>query len=105
MLEVRSISKRLGSQTVLDNVSLGLRPGEVIGLVGMNGAGKTTLLDVLSCKISPDSGEVWADGQRIVPRGWFGHPRTVFRTYQVPRLFRQLSVTDNLLMGRWALTC
>lgn len=101
MLEARSVTKRYGGQTVLQNATFSVRPGEVVGLVGFNGAGKTTLLDVLCAKVQPDGGEVWADGKRFVPRSRFAGSPPVFRTYQVPRLFPRLSVADNVLLGRW----
>jgi len=103
MLETRSISKRFGRQTVLDGVDFALRPGEVVGLIGYNGAGKTTFLDVLDQKVRPDSGEVWMDGTRLVPRGLWPTRPAIFRAHQVPRLFDRLSVGDNIGLGRWAL--
>lgn len=101
MLEAKSLSKRFGGQVVLQEASLFLRPGEVVGLVGYNGSGKSTLLDIVSGMIRPDQGEVWVDGRRLVPKPIWGKAARVFRTYQVPRLFRRLSVIDNLRLGMW----
>ena len=55
-LEVRHASKTFGRTTVLDDVSLTVRPGEVHGLIGQNGCGKSTLLKVLSGFHRPDPG-------------------------------------------------
>ena len=60
LYEVRNISKSYGSVVALENVSLQVRAGEVLGLVGDNGAGKSTLVKALSGAHLPDSGEILA---------------------------------------------
>lgn len=63
MLTLRSVTKRYGTLTALDGVSLDIAPGEFFGLLGPNGAGKSTLMSLASGLRSPDSGEVLlADG-------------------------------------------
>lgn len=68
MLEVVSLSRRYGDRVALDGVTLSVRPGEIVGLLGANGAGKSTLLRTASGLQPPDSGrvviaghDVWAD--------------------------------------------
>ena len=63
LLELRSVTKRFGARTALDEISLQLGPGEVFGLLGPNGAGKTTLLRIAVELLRPDSGEVRLFGQ------------------------------------------
>src|SRR5690606_15406956 len=63
MLQVNSLSKSFGPQTLFENVTLQLNPGCRYGLVGANGAGKTTLLKILTGDESSSSGEV------VVPKG------------------------------------
>jgi ABC-type multidrug transport system ATPase subunit len=61
-LDVRGITKRYGRRTVLDNVSLAVRAGEIAAIVGANGAGKSTLLRICAGLISPDQGQVRVAG-------------------------------------------
>lgn len=62
LYEVRDVSKSYGSVVALDGVSLSIRAGEVVGLVGDNGAGKSTLVKVLSGVHQPDSGDIILEG-------------------------------------------
>ena len=62
-MEVLDISKRFGPVVALRGVSLSLRQGEVLGLVGDNGAGKSTLISIISGVARPDSGQIRLNGQ------------------------------------------
>ncbi|WPK10347.1 ABC transporter ATP-binding protein [Lysinibacillus louembei] len=62
MLEVQSIYKRYQKKIVLENVSLTIGQGEIVGLVGENGAGKSTLLQMLATLMKPDKGEIYWQG-------------------------------------------
>ena len=62
MIEIKNVTHSLGNKTVLKDVSLTLREGSVMGLVGINGAGKTTLLRLIARVYLPDSGEILCDG-------------------------------------------
>jgi ABC-2 type transport system ATP-binding protein len=64
-IEVRGVTKIYGEQRALDNVSLSIEPGEIVGLLGPNGAGKSTLMKIITCFIPPDSGEVKVYGHDI----------------------------------------
>ena len=61
-LEAESLGRRFGDVTAVDDVSLQVRPGEIVGLLGPNGAGKTTTLRMLAGILSPDRGRVLIDG-------------------------------------------
>lgn len=61
-LDAESLGKRFGAVTAVDDVSLTVHPGEVVGLLGPNGAGKTTTLRMLAGILSPDRGRVLVDG-------------------------------------------
>ncbi len=63
MIEIKNIRHSLGSNKILENVSLTIKDGSVMGLVGINGAGKTTLLRLISGVYKPDGGEVLCDGE------------------------------------------
>ena len=65
LLEARSVSVRYAGVLAADEVSIGIEPGEVLGLVGPNGAGKTTVLGVLSGFVRPSSGRVVFDGRDV----------------------------------------
>ena len=67
-LELESVDKRFPGVHALKAVSLAVRPGEVVGLVGENGAGKSTLMKILSGVYQPDGGRILKDGQTIVLR-------------------------------------
>ena len=62
MIEVLSVTKRFGSYTALEDISLSVEDGQVLGLVGYNGAGKTTLLKIIAGVYKPDAGSVLIDG-------------------------------------------
>jgi branched-chain amino acid transport system ATP-binding protein len=100
LLSVRNVTRRFGGIVAIDDVSLDVETGEIVGLIGPNGAGKTTLFNVVTRLYKPDSGELEFDGKsllhtppyRIVRRG-------IARTFQNVELFRTMTVLDNVLVG------
>lgn len=99
--EAKDISKAYGSVIALENASLQLRAGEVLGLVGDNGAGKSTLVKVLSGALQPDSGTLLIDGHE---RHWRS-PREALAAgvetlYQDAGLCPDLTVSGNVFLGR-----
>ena len=66
MLEIKNCCKSFGSQTVLQNVSLNIPDGSIIGMFGASGIGKSTLAKILCGVTAPDAGEVFLDGQLLV---------------------------------------
>ena len=99
-LEVSHLTMRFRGVVALNDVSLGVRSGEILGIVGPNGSGKTTLFNVISGLYRPSSGRVTLDGQVISGAPSHRVSRLgVARTFQHLRLFRNLSVTDNLLVS------
>jgi len=94
------IVKRYSGTPVLKGVSISLRPGEVVGLVGHNGAGKSTLLKCLSGAVSPDEGTITLDG--VEHR--FSSPQEAIRqgvstVYQELALLPNLTITENIFLG------
>jgi branched-chain amino acid transport system ATP-binding protein len=100
VLQGVGISVRFGGVTAVDNVTIGVQPGEVLGLIGPNGAGKTTLFDVLSGIRAPSSGKVLYDGDDVTDRSptWRSR-RGVRRTFQRQQTFGWLSVEENVLVA------
>ena len=62
ILECKSLTKRYGNKTALDNISFALMPGKIIGLLGPNGSGKTTLIKLLNGLLVPTEGHIFIDG-------------------------------------------
>ena len=101
LYEVRNISKSYGSVVALDGVSLSVRAGEVIGLVGDNGAGKSTLVKALSGAHQPDTGEILLDGEARLWKSPHNALEAGIETlYQDSSLAPDLSVSSNVFLGR-----
>ena len=100
LLAVRKVTRRFGGIVAIDDVSLDVEQGQIVGLIGPNGAGKTTLFNVVTRLYRPDAGELEFAGKsllrtpphRIVRRG-------IARTFQNVELFRTMTVLDNVLVG------
>ncbi len=99
-LEVRSIQKRYSGVPVLRGVSVVVRPGEIVGLVGHNGAGKSTLLRTMSGAIRPDGGTIVVDGEdRSFSSPADAHAAGIATVYQELSLLPNLTVTQNVFLG------
>jgi branched-chain amino acid transport system ATP-binding protein len=100
LLEVRHATRRFAGLVAVNDVSLALAPGEILGLIGPNGAGKTTLVSLVSGTLSPTQGEIRFEGTDItsVP-AWKRARMGIGRTFQVMRPFPGLSVLDNVAVG------
>jgi ABC-type branched-subunit amino acid transport system ATPase component len=100
VLETRSLVKRFGGITAVDNVDLKLRKGAILGLIGQNGAGKTTLFDCISGFLEVDGGQILLHGQEITD--WQPHERangTLGRSFQEARLFPSLTVQETVAVA------
>ncbi|MCC6776136.1 MAG: ABC transporter ATP-binding protein [Hyphomicrobiales bacterium] len=103
MLSVNGLKSAYGRIEVLHGVSLEVRAGEIVTLVGANGAGKTTLLRALSGVQPITAGSIDFEG-RLIER-MVSHARVALGITQVPegrQLFAPLSVEDNLALGAWS---
>ncbi len=97
LLEIDAVSKRFGGFLALDRVSLRIRAGERLGLIGPNGSGKTTLINCVSGALATDGGRIVFDGRDITALP--AHQRTrlgLVRSFQIPKPFTSMSVLDNL---------
>ncbi|MEP1216947.1 MAG: ABC transporter ATP-binding protein [Marinobacter sp.] len=97
-LAIESVSKHFGGITAVDDVSLSVDVGEVVGVIGPNGSGKSTLFSLAAGGQKPDAGKIRLQGIDVT--GWptWKIARTgISRTFQIPSLFLNMSVRDNLL--------
>jgi branched-chain amino acid transport system ATP-binding protein len=100
LLQVERLTKRFGGLTANEDVSFDLAAGEIVGLIGPNGAGKTTVFNSLAGFFPPTSGEIRLDGQPVA-----GLPPErmaalgVARTFQIVRIFKSMSVLENVMVG------
>jgi branched-chain amino acid transport system ATP-binding protein len=102
LLAVQNVTRRFGGIVAIDDVSLDVAQGQIVGLIGPNGAGKTTLFNVITRLYRPDAGRLEFDGRsllhtpphRIVRRG-------IARTFQNVELFESMTVLDNVLVGAY----
>ena len=102
MLEVRDLGVTYGGLRAVDGVSMEVRPGEIVSIIGMNGAGKTSILDAIAGILSPDSGEIRFEGESI--GGLPAHAVVARGIVQVPEgrlIFGTLSVEENLRLGAY----
>lgn len=96
-LSVRDVTVTFGAFRALEQVSLDLRGGEKIGIIGPNGCGKTTLINTISGQIRGHRGSISFDGADITALE--PHLRTrlgIARSFQIPRPFRQMTVVENV---------
>jgi len=103
LLAVNRVTRRFGGIVAVDDVSLDVDEGEIVGLIGPNGAGKTTVFNLITRLYRPESGEIAFAGQsllrtpphRVVRRG-------IARTFQNVELFGSMTVLEHVLVGRHA---
>ena len=100
LLEIEAISKSFGGVVAVENCSMTIREGTVVGLIGPNGAGKSSVIDLVSGFERPEKGSVRFAGIEIVGK----RPDVIsrmglIRTFQTPREWRDLSVIDNVRVG------
>jgi branched-chain amino acid transport system ATP-binding protein len=102
MLEVRGLSKSFGGLKAVDQASLDVRQGEIVGLIGPNGAGKTTLFAAIAGFHAPDAGRVAFEGKDIT--GLAPHricAAGMVRTFQITQPFAKISVRENIMVGAY----
>ena len=91
LVEMRDMRKSFGGINAVDNVSIDLYPGEVVGVLGHNGAGKSVLTKMLSGALPRDGGEIYINGEKAE----INNPRDA-RDYQIETIYQYLALADNL---------
>lgn len=100
LLEVRGLSKRFGGIFAVYDLSLYVREGETLGLIGPNGSGKTTIFHLIMGELKQDSGEIFFGGKEISKYPTQERVKIgIGRTYQIPRPFSEMTVTENIRVG------
>ncbi|GAA2102543.1 thiol reductant ABC exporter subunit CydD [Actinomadura alba] len=97
-IRLENVTVRYGERLALDNVSLVVRPGEVVALTGPSGAGKSTLLAVILGLVSPDDGRILVDGADLSDLDGAAWRRRIAWVPQAPHLFAE-SVANNVRLG------
>ncbi|HKL55371.1 MAG: phosphonate ABC transporter ATP-binding protein [Roseovarius sp.] len=104
-LSLRGVTRQFGDTTAVDNVSLDIRPGEFVGIIGRSGAGKSTMLRLINRLIDPSSGAISFGGAEITAlrgralRHWRRDCAMIFQQFN---LVDRLDVLTNVLIGRLA---
>ena len=97
LLTTEGLKKTYNKRRVVNNVSLTMNSGEIVGLLGPNGAGKTTSFYMIVGLIRPDEGDIFLDERPITHMPMHARARLgVGYLPQEPSIFRKLSVSDNL---------
>ena len=100
ILQLTGVTKRFGGITAVDDTTITLKDGEILGLIGPNGAGKTTIFDLISGFLIGDQGRIVLDGTDVTnispdARAWLG----LGRSFQDARLLPSLTVAENVAIG------
>ncbi len=105
ILNVKNLTMKFGSLAAVDDVSLSIGKGEIIGLIGPNGAGKTTFFNCLTGYLTPQNGAVQFDGHAITGM----RPNRICRlglarTFQIVQVFREMATWENVIVGAFCRT-
>jgi len=99
ILELKNVSKRFGGISVLEDVTLAVGKGEILGIIGPNGAGKTTLINIVTCSLKSDKGIINFKGRSVV--GSKPHILALngmTRTFQQSQVFIDFTVLENVML-------
>ena len=100
MLEVKNLGISFGGLRAVDNFNMTIEKGQLYGLIGPNGAGKTTIFNLLTGVYKADHGAIFLDGKELTGKSTIEiNQAGIARTFQNIRLFKDLSVLDNVKVG------
>ena len=105
ILELQGVSMSFGGLKAVANLSFDVQENEIISIIGPNGSGKTTTFNVISGLYEPESGDILLKGESVAGlRPDQVHDKGISRTFQSLRLFSNMSVLDNVLVGMHSIT-
>ena len=100
MLKIKNLTKKFGGITAVNNCSFEIEKGKITALIGPNGSGKTTIFNLISGIIKPDQGEIFLNNQNIINYSVDQISNLgISRLFQQPRLFKNLTVKENLFLA------
>ena len=100
LLSVRGLSMSFDGFTAVNDASLEVEAGEIVGLIGPNGAGKSTFFNCVAGDLQPSAGTVTFDGAEVTRASPEAHARLgIGRTFQVPTTFQDMSILENVMVG------
>jgi len=100
LLQVEEVTKRFGGLTAVNQVSMHVKQGETVGLIGANGAGKTTLFNLIAGAYHVTSGRILFEGKKIQNMQSHKLARIgIARTYQIVKPFSNLTMLENTMVG------
>jgi branched-chain amino acid transport system ATP-binding protein len=101
MLQLENVTVRFGGLTAVNDVTLSVGTGDVVGLVGANGAGKTTLFNAISGLVRPTGGKILFDGRDVLRAPMYQRARIgIGRSFQIPQPMHELTVRQNLIVAQ-----
>jgi len=101
MIKIKNLKKYFGGVKAVDSCSFEIEKGKITALIGPNGSGKTTVFNLISGIIQPDEGQIIFDGKNIVGKSVDVISNMgISRVFQQSRLFKNLTVKDNLLLAQ-----
>src|SRR5438067_633191 len=100
VLETRNVTRHFGAVKAADNLSVRLRPGQIVGIVGPNGSGKTTFVNLVTGYVKPAQGQVIFQERDVTGLGPRALTRLgITRSFQIPQLYTRLSILENMLIA------
>ena len=100
VLQVDALSKRFGGFIALSEVSMAVRSGERLGIIGPNGSGKTTLINCICGALRSDQGTIRFDGTNVTSLPTYRRTRLgIARSFQIPRPFTSMTVAGNVAVA------
>ncbi len=100
ILCIQKITKRFGGIAAVNNCTLEVKKGTITALIGPNGAGKTTLFNIISGLYQADKGTILFEQKKLAEESHMIARNGISRTFQLTRLFKNLSIRDNLLVAK-----
>lgn len=105
LLEVTDLTMKFGGLTAVNNLSLSIDQGEILGLIGPNGAGKSTAFNCIAGVYSPSGGQIFFNGQSTAnQKPWNLCKKGLARTFQIVKPFASKTVLYNVMVGAFATT-